>query len=100
MAACGEQQTLGMLVFRNVEGEITHNIVPDPEEDHPNCFFDQLLEPDAPAVWDTWGNLRLKHEDAKALQMELATILTRYRQKETQGEQKYLLRLAVAPTEQ
>ena len=98
LAACGEQQTLGMLVFRNAEGNITHNIVPDPEDDRPNRFFDQLLEPDAPAVWDTWGNLRLTQEDAKALQMEMATLLKRYWPKETEGGQEYIVRLAIAPT--
>lgn len=98
LAASGEHQTLGIHVFRNAEGNITHNIVPDPEEDRPNRFFDQLLEPDAPAVWDTWGNLRLTHEDAKALQLEIATILKRYWPKEREGEQEYILRLAIAPT--
>ena len=98
LAACGEQQTLGMLVFRHVEGNITHNIVPDPEDDRPNRFFDQLLEPDAPAVWDTWGNLRLTQEDAKALQMDMATLLKRYWPKETEGGQEYIVRLAIAPT--
>ena len=99
LAACGEHH-LGMLVFRNAEGNITHNIVPDPEDDRPNRFFDQLLEPDAPAVWDTWGNLRLTQADAKALQIEIATILKQYRPKEKEGEQEYLLRLAMAPTKQ
>ena len=94
LAACDERQTLGMLVFRNAEGNITHNIVPDPEDDKPNRFFDQLLEPDAPAVWDTWGSLRLTQADAKALQIEIATILKRYWPKEKEGEQEYLLRLA------
>lgn len=98
LAASGEHQTIGIHVFRNTEGSITHNIVPDPEDDQPNRFFDQLLEPDAPAVWDTWGNLRLEREDAKALQMEVATILQRYRLKEKEGEQEYILRLAMAPS--
>lgn len=98
LAACGEHQTLGIHVFRNAEGNITHNIVPDPEDDQPNRFFDQLLEPGAPAVWDTWGNLKLEHEDAKALQMEIATILKRYWPKEKEEGQEYILRLAIAPT--
>ncbi len=100
LAASSEHQTLGIHVFRNAEGNITHNIVPDPEDDRPNRFFDQLLEPNAPAVWDTWGNIRLEHEDAKALQMEVATILMRYRPKEKEGEQEYILRLAMAPAKQ
>lgn len=98
LAACGEHQTLGVHVFRNAEGNITHNIVPDPEDERPNRFFDQLLEPDAPAVWDTWGNLRLTQEDAKALQMEIATLLKRYWPKEKEGEKEDILRLAMAPT--
>ena len=98
LAACADHKALGLHVFRNAEGDITHNIVPDPEDEWPNRFFDQLLEPGAPAVWDTWGNLRLTQEDAKALQMEIATLLKRYWPKENDEGKEYILRLAMAPT--
>lgn len=97
LAATDERQPLGIHVFLNAEGSITYNVVPDPEDEQPNRFFDQLLDPDAPAVWDTWGNIRLAREDAKALQMDIATILKRYRPKEKEEEQEYILRLAMAP---
>lgn len=98
LAAAGEQQMLGVHLYRNESGTLNQNIVPDPDLDQPTRFFDQLFEPDAPAVWDTWGNLRLAHEDAKALQREVASLLGRYRTKVKEaGGDEYIVRLAMAP---
>ena len=98
LAAAGEQQTLGVHLFRNESGTLGQNVVPDPDLEQPTRFFGQLLEPDAPAVWDTWGNLELSKEDAKALQREIASLLGRYypKVKETGGD-TYIVRLAMAP---
>jgi len=98
LAAAGEQQMMGIHVFRSERGALNQNIVPDPDDDQPNRFFNQLLGPDAPAVWDTWGSLRLSKEDAKALQVEVASLLGRYRPKViTAGGDEYIVRLAMAP---
>ena len=98
LAAAGEQQMLGVHFYRRENGELSQNIVPDPDFRQPTCFFEQLLEPDAPAVWDTWGSLELSKEDAKALQHDIASLLGRYhaKAKETGGE-AYIVRLAMAP---
>ena len=98
LAAAGERQTLGVHLYRNESGALSQNIVPDPDLDEPTRFFGQLLEPDEPAVWDTWGSLKLTREDAKALQHEIASLLERYypKVKETGGD-AYIVRLAMAP---
>jgi hypothetical protein len=54
-------------------------------------------ETDSAAIAELWLNLRLGHEEAKELQHELAGLAERYAQKS--GEQKYLLRLGLTPTE-
>lgn len=102
LAATGEQQALGIHLFRGGDGKLNQDIVPNPDPDEPSHFFRQLLGPDAPAVWDTWGSLRLAYEDAKALQQEIASLLGRYRDKvmETGGDaygDTYIVRLAMAP---
>lgn len=98
LAATGEQQMLGIHLYRSENGALGQNIVPDPDMDAPNRFFGQLLGPDAPAVWDTWGSLELSKEDAKALQRDIASLLGRYypKVKETGGD-AYIVRLAMAP---
>lgn len=98
LAAAGEQQTLGVHLYRNESGALSQNIVPDPDLEQPTHFFGLLLEPDAPAVWDTWGSLELTREDAKALQREIASLLGRYYPKVKEpGGGPYIVRLAMAP---
>lgn len=98
LAAAGERQMLGVHFYRCENGELSQNIVPDPDVRQPTRFFEQLLEPDAPAVWDTWGSLKLAREDAKALQREIASLLGRYYAKaEKTGGDAYIVRLAMAP---
>ena len=61
----------------------------------------RLLEPDGPAVWDTWGHLKLLPQDAKTLQLEIASLLGRYRSKVVhEGRNEYIVRLAMAPLKQ
>ncbi len=99
LEAAGEPQQLGIHIYRNDDsGNLNQNIVPDPDADQPNRFFDQLLEPGGPAVWDTWGSLKLSRQDAKALQLEIASLLGRYRTKVIdEGGDEYIVRLAMAP---
>ena len=98
LEAAGEQQMLGIHVYRDDHGQLNQNIVPDPDTDQPTRFFEQLLEPNGPAVWDTWGSLKLSRQDAKALQLEIASLLGRYRTKVMdEGRDEYVVRLAMAP---
>jgi hypothetical protein len=98
LEAAGEPQPLGVHIYRDDNGRLNYNIVPDPEADRPTRFFDQLLEPNGPAVWDTWGHLRLLPQDAKTLQLEIASLLGRYRPKVVhESGSEYIVRLAMAP---
>jgi hypothetical protein len=98
LEAAGEQQMLGIHVYRDDHGQLNQHIVPDPDADQPTRFFEQLLEPGGPAVWDTWGFLKLSHQDAKALQLEIASLLGRYRTTVMdEGKDEYIVRLAMAP---
>jgi hypothetical protein len=98
LKAAGEPQPLGVHIYRDGNGRLNHNIVPDPDADLPTRFFDQLVEPDGPAVWDTWGSLKLLPHDAKALQLEIASLLGRYRPEVVpEGGDEYIVRLAMAP---
>lgn len=58
-------------------------------------FFRDFLAPSAPALWTTWNTVHLTHEDAKALQQELAALMHRYTNRA--GPQAYTLRLGLAP---
>lgn len=91
-----EQQGLGIHLFRREDGEISRNIVPDPDDERPYGFFEELLDARGPAVWDTWNIRKLSRKDAKALQKELATVFERYRADDAKG-QEYIIRLAMAP---
>jgi len=52
-------------------------------------------------VWDTWGHLKLLPQDAKTLQLEIASLLGRYRSKVVhEGRNEYIVRLAMAPLKQ
>ena len=98
MKAAGQQPKLGLHLYRNENGFLNQNIVPDPDVKQPERFFDLLLEPDAPAVWDSWGLLQLTQQDAKELQSEIALLLGRYYPKAvTERGTEYIVRLAMAP---
>jgi hypothetical protein len=95
--AAGEPAALGIHVYRDEGGGVSRNITPLPDENRPSRFFDGLLGPDAPAVWDTWGARRLSREDAKRLQRELAEVFKRYLPDDSEGNRTYMIRLAIAP---
>ena len=94
--AAGEPKALGIHLYRHANGELYKNITPHPGEDVPNQFFETLLEPTSEAVWDTWGIRRLKRDEAKKLQRELASVFKRY-QPGDEGDREYIIRLAMAP---
>lgn len=95
--AFGEQHSLGIQIFRRPEGRFSQNIAPDPMQPAGARALGPLLEPDSPAVWDSWGAIRLRQEDAKALQQELASLLQRYREAPPGKGQVHLVHLAIAP---
>lgn len=57
-----------------------------------------VLRPDAPALWTGWAVIELDFTDAKAFQRDLAALLERYGDR--RGGQDYLVRLALAPTQE
>lgn len=95
--AAGEPMALGIHIYRNENGKISRNITTPPDVDKPNHFFENLLELDGPAVWDTWGTRRLSREDAKKLQRELAEVFRCYPPDDREGNRTYMIRLAIAP---
>ncbi len=95
--AFGEERPIGIQVFRGSQGRLSRNIAPDPEGSPGERPLDALLEPAAPAVWDSWGVVRLTGEEAKALQRELAALLQRYWPPSRSATGAYMVRLAMAP---
>lgn len=101
LEASGDRGTFGFRLAVDERGVIQRDVVPvdaptgAPVE--PQRFFDALLAAEAPAVWDTWGTLELLPDDAKALQREIALLLSRYRGRERAGARQHLVRLAMAP---
>jgi hypothetical protein len=95
--AAGEPRALGVHIFRMPGGGVSENITTLPDKDNPHRFFERLLEPDAPAVWDTWGTRKLSHENAKRLQRELSEVFSRYPPEDNKGNKSYMVRLAIAP---
>jgi len=101
LEASGDRGAFGFRLALDERGVIQRDVVPvdaptgAPTE--PRRFFEALLAPEAPAVWDTWGTLALLPGDAKALQREVALLLSRYRCRERAGARQHLVRLAMAP---
>lgn len=59
-------------------------------------FFEELLGDARPALWNAWPELQLARPDAKALQRELSDLIRRYSARQTPGEDRFLLHLAMA----
>lgn len=97
MAAGGERGGWGINVYRAPDGQVNTSLVPAATPEAPRSFFEALLEPGAPAVWDSHFALTLGREDAKALQRELGTLAERYREREQSGAPTHLIRVAMAP---
>ena len=95
--AAGDQREIGLHLFRDSAGRLLRNVEPLPDPERPGGFFLDLLGQGAPAVWDSSGVIRLRHEDAKRLQHELASVVRRYIPLEASTEQAYIVRLALAP---
>ncbi len=93
----GEPRALGIHLYRGEDGKISRNITPYPDKAKPNRFFEALIKPDSPAVWDTWGIRRLNAKEAKKLQQELASVFERYKRDEKEENKEYIIRLAMAP---
>lgn len=82
--------TWGTRIYKDQRGRLQIQTAISPERNY------TMLDPDRPAVLSAWrDNITLDFADAKALQMELYTLLQRYQQK--QGAQRYILRLGLAP---
>jgi hypothetical protein len=100
-AASGAQSTWGITVFRNREGFVESDVVPESSAEDPSTFFRGLLEPNAPAVWDSWSIMHLKFDSAKALQHELRNILEQFQEQAVEPDGKtYIVRLAMTPIEE
>ncbi|MFC4640244.1 hypothetical protein [Deinococcus hohokamensis] len=98
-AAHNRTQTLGLHVYRHPGGGVGQNIEPLPQSgEQESAFFEDLLSPEQPAVWDTWGVLHLDHVAAKQFQREMAELKRRYDLQPPGGSRRpYIVRLAVAP---
>lgn len=102
LRAIGEDRQLGIHVFAGPDGSMLMDIAvpPDTGLGRPgSSFLTELLQDEAPAVWDSWTTLRLAPADAKALQRDLAQLVRRYRPATARPEAvaDYLVRLAMAP---
>jgi hypothetical protein len=63
-----------------------------------DAFWDAVLAPTAPAVWDQYAALRLTPDRAKQLQRELADLVARYaKTRDDPTTCEYLLHLAMTP---
>ena len=100
-AAGDTEGTWGIVIYRNSEGIVESDVVPEANMGDPSSFFRGLLEPNAPAVWDSWSTYRLKFDTAKALQREMRSLLERYQeQDEEENGEAYIVRLAMTPVEE
>jgi hypothetical protein len=88
-----EHDTWGVRISRDPGGLLL--IAPATSPDAPYNYF----APDAPSVLEGWfSDLRLSDADAKTFQLELFGLYVRYLGRA--GEQRYLLRVALAPIEE
>lgn len=64
----------------------------------PRAITDILLAPDTPAVLNMWMSGHLSHADAKAIQRDIMNVFKAHEAKvKTEGGQRYLFRIAMAP---
>jgi len=56
-----------------------------------------MLEPDQPALYESFSNLKLEFETAKQLQRDLENLYNEYLTQQIDGQQEYLLRLGITP---
>ena len=95
--AAGAGREIGLHVLDPRGDRLTWNVEPHPDADDPGRFFNGLLAPDGPPVWNTVKVLRLSREAAKRLQHEIAYLTAAYTPEEGEGAREYIVRLAMAP---
>ncbi|GGJ19703.1 hypothetical protein GCM10008938_02270 [Deinococcus roseus] len=91
------QHEVGLHLFRNRHGQpsVIHSLCA--ENQPPRGIVRNLLDQEATALWNEWASLRLNHDDAKALQQRLASLVREFSEK--QGSGRYLMRVALVPVE-
>jgi hypothetical protein len=91
----------GTRFFKDPDGK-THFTLTAKNDWQGNWVLNQLLHPDAPALLHAFGHLELAPAQAKALQLELATLWSRYYflalEQPTPDPQRFVLGVSLAPS--
>jgi hypothetical protein len=98
-AAMQPQVTWGVLIAGSQKGIETFAVLPELQQEELPSFFEWLVGPEGPALWDNSYPLRLALEDAKVLQRELRDLQKRYAQRQTSRGKIYLVKTTLAPLE-
>lgn len=88
----------GVAIYVMADGGLSIDLTAS--RDHPAEDTDFVLNAEHPAIWSSWLEVNLGLEEAKALQRELVALWSRYKQMRNEDEQKYTLRLGLAPAEE
>jgi predicted transcriptional regulator len=98
-AAMKPQVTWGVLVSGDEKGIGTIAVLPELRQEQLTVFFEWLVDPEGPALWDNTHPLRLALQDPKALQRELRDLQKRYAERQTSTGKVYLVKTSLAPLE-
>jgi hypothetical protein len=94
----GRDQDWGTRLYRrHPAGNVNRDFVPASLATG-SAFWDAVLDPKAPAVWDQFAALDLTHAQAKQFQQELAELVKRHAPGSPhRRSRRYLVHLALAP---
>jgi hypothetical protein len=95
-----DPKQFGKRFFKDPDGK-THFILTVKDDWQNHSVLSQLLHPDAPALLHVLGELELSPEQAKALQLELAKLWSRYHflalEQPSPTSQRFVLGISLAP---
>jgi predicted transcriptional regulator len=95
-----DPKQFGKRFFKDPDGK-THFILTVKDDWQNHSVLSQLLHPDAPALLHVLGELELSPDQAKALQLELAKLWSRYHflalEQPSPTSQRFVLGISLAP---
>ena len=91
------EKDIGITISNNGKGALKTSIALLDKDSVPSLIRQELLKPSSPAAFSSWSHLRLKYQDAKELQLKLASLIKEYEDKSSPKQQGHYVQLSIVP---
>ena len=91
------EKDIGITITNNGRGALKTSIALLDKNSVPSLIRQELLKPSSPAAFSSWSHLRLTYQDAKELQLKIASLIKEYEDKSSPKQQGHYVQLSIVP---